>query len=263
MLGEPPTKANPEEGNRNPLKKEEPSPGTADRLAGIAQESGMKMKGPQINNRPADLAKDVFLANPIAKARLLMTRLDQIIEDRRPVPSLGQLRVETGLSKTAIQDIILRQGYNDDLEELRQEWRETSRLFPQTEEVAWFLGMLVGTNGSVEENPPSLTFTDASERKRRAFRLSGKSILGEAKPGIKGHDGRVKVNANPSVRFHSKDHVEAIGDFHRGQKTDTIWGKHDWVMGEPYLTNFASGVFDSSGVIVLNDLKVPNLDPRP
>jgi len=256
MLGEPVSAGNPEEGKKRQFP-EASSSGAVDKLADAASDRRMPgTVGRQL--RPGEsivLMTTVYRFRARGRSGLIVQALDEIIDDRKPVPSLSQIGAQAGTEKTTVNGVIALGGYQPQLEELRREWRETSRLFPETEEVAWFLGMLFGASGSVETNPVSLTFTSDNERKLRAFRLAGESILGEAKPEIQGHVGRVRSNPNPSVRFHSKDHVDAIGDFHREKKPDTVLQKHEWVTREPYLSSFVSGFFDSGGSIILNDLK--------
>jgi len=187
------------------------------------------------------------------RSGLIVRELDQIIEDGGPVPFLREIGQKTGTHPSTVDGVISQGGYDKELEDIRKEWREIEKLFPHTEEVAWFLGMLFGTSGSVDPNPVSLSFTNANEHKRRAFRLSGEAILGETRFTPEGHDGIVKGNTNPSVRFHSRPHVAALGPFHKEEKVDTIWRRHEWVMTDPYVISFASGVLDSCGIVIATD----------
>lgn len=173
----------------------------------------------------------------------------RVIDTRGVPPVYDDVAKDFGVGKETVYQAVRTGGMLPALRDLRRQLQAEVEIFPHTSEVAWFMGMLTGTSGHIDYNPPSLYFTNKSRSLRDAFRQSGENIIHATNPRAKANEGVYRNNVNPSVVFRSKMHVEAIGKFRIREKAKTIYEKFDWLLTDPFLVHYASGIFDSAGHI--------------
>lgn len=170
-------------------------------------------------------------------------------EKRSYIPTYREVALEFNRTPSAVVSITRRNPeLIKALSDARKEAKNNVTFIP-SKEMAWFLGMLTGSSGVVDSTFGFIRFTNADENLRQIFKETGETLLAKDSPHLQGYEKKKQENSNKSINFFSQRHTDALGNFTRAEKTNTLKERHPWVLDDEYIDTFISGVFDSGSSI--------------
>ncbi|MEK7571837.1 MAG: LAGLIDADG family homing endonuclease [Patescibacteria group bacterium] len=221
----------------------------------------MKGEIPGVNpDRPVDIS---HRSHP--RAAEVYAYLQWCIETKTAPKTYADMKVIYGIPYRTLSRIIKRAGFQDPLKQLRTEARSTTlkekmigSLLP-SRDVAWFLGALTGTRGSVDttrgRGQVSFVSKDANDPVSVAFKETGEALFGDESGSKRSHVRRLPSGAIAIGFYFGKTELDALGDFRKAETAQTVEQRYGWVFSEQYLRSFASGIFDSGGSVRVIDIK--------